>query len=82
MAVALAQPIAPSNGVQQAVLAHVTYYRMRPMVSGLFWVVSLKPSGYVPLIGVPGTTHRQIKATYYVVVINAVTGRFYSATIG
>ena len=79
---ALAQPIAPSRGVRQAALAHVTYAHMQPEISGLFWVVSLRPSGDVPLIGGPRTSHHEIKSTYYVIFISAATGRFYSAMIG
>jgi hypothetical protein len=82
VAVARAQPMAPSAGVQQVALAHVTFYQMRPEVSGLFWVVSLKPSGYVPSNGLPGKRHRPVKARYYYIVVNAVTGHVDWASIG
>jgi hypothetical protein len=82
VAMARAQPIAPFKGVQQVALAHVTFYRMRPAVSGLFWVVSLKPSGNVPSNGMAGKHHPPVKVKYYVIVINAVTGHFYWASIG
>lgn len=82
VAVARAQPMAPSQGVEQVALAHVTFYQMRPKVSGLFWVVSLKPSGYVPSNGLPGKRHRPVKTRYYYIVVNAVTGHVDWASIG
>lgn len=82
VAAAQAQPIAPSHGVQQAALAHVTFYRMRPAISGLFWVISLKPAGNIPSNGLPGRHPQPRKAKYYYVVINAVTGHFTWASIG
>jgi hypothetical protein len=82
VAVARAQPMAPSQGVEQVALAHVTFYQMRPKVSGLFWVISLKPSGYVPSNGLPGKRHRPVKTRYYYIVVNAVTGHVDWASIG
>lgn len=82
VAAARTQPFAPSEGVQQVALAQITFYRMQPEVSGLYWVVALKPSGDVPSNGLPGKHLRPVKARYYVIVINAVTGHFYWAAIG
>jgi hypothetical protein len=82
VAVARAQPFMPSRGLRQALLAQVTYYRMRPKVSGLFWVVSLRPAGDIPVYGGLRKAHPRIRASYYVVFISAATGQFYSAMIG
>lgn len=82
IAVARAQPIAPYRGVGQMALARVTFYHMRPVVSGLFWVLSLRPSGNVPSNGLPGKQHRPVKVKYYFIVINASTGHFFWASIG
>lgn len=82
VAVAQAQPFMASRGLRQALLAQVSYYRMRPKVSGLFWVVSLRPAGDIPVYGGLRKAHPRIRASYYTVFVSAATGRFYSAMIG
>jgi hypothetical protein len=82
VALARSQPIVQSTGVRQAVLAQVTFTSKRPAVTGLYWVVSLKPAGDVPIFGGPRTAHPKVRSTYFVVFINAATGRFYAAMVG
>jgi hypothetical protein len=82
VALARSQPMVRSTGVRQAVVAQVTFTSSRPAVTGLYWVVSLKPTGDVPIFGGPHTAHPKIRSTYFVVFINAATGRFFAAMVG
>jgi hypothetical protein len=76
------QPISASRGVRQAVLARVTFTSKRPVITGLYWVISLRPTGYLPMNGPPGFHPRKLRTAYYVVFIAATNGRFFEAILG
>lgn len=81
-ALAVARALDPGVSVKQQVLAELLDTSAVPPVTGLYWAISMQPQGDVPIAGGPTTVHPAIPESYYVIFVNADTGKYYATILG
>lgn len=73
----------PQSSVVQAVLADMSNTHRSPAVRGLYWIVSMNPSGIPDVLSGPGAVSQNSpQASFLVVFVDAATGTVLEAMAG